>query len=88
MTVREFIAVLSECDPDYLVVMSKDGEGNSFLPLFEAAGENNVYLPETTWSGEVHLHHLTPELKARGFADEDVCDDPAGVRAVVLWPAN
>ena len=86
MTVRELITALSECDPDYLVVMSKDGEGNSFSPLSEAAGENNVYVPDCAWSGEAGIHHLTPDLEARGFSDEDVRDEPNGVRAVVLWP--
>jgi hypothetical protein len=88
MTVRELITALGECDPDYPVVMSKDGEGNDFSPLSEAAGENNVYVPETTWSGEVHLHHLTDELRARGFSGEEVYDEPDGARAVVLWPTN
>ena len=88
MTVRELIAALQACDPDYLVVMSCDGEGNGVSPLSETAGENNVYVPDSTWSGEVRIHHLTDELREQGYGTEDVSDDPLGQRAVVLWPTN
>lgn len=88
MTVRELIEALSKCDPDYIVVQSCDGEGNGFSPLCDVAGENNVYVPESTWSGEVRLHHLTDALRAKLFSDEDVYGGDDGQRAVVLWPTN
>ena len=86
MTVRELIAALQACDPDYLVVMSRDSEGNGFSPVAETAGENNSYIPDTEWSGEIRIHHLTDELREHGYTDEDV--DAEGQRAVVLWPTN
>lgn len=88
MKVKDVIAALERCDPEYEVILSKDGEGNDFSPLAEVAGENNVYVPQTTWSGEVRLHHLTPELEARRFSAWDVYDGDDGQRAVVLWPTN
>ena len=88
MTVQELINQLQQCNPNYLVVMSKDEEGNGFSPLADVVGDNNVYVPECTWSGELRLHHLTDELRAQSYSDEDVYDGDDGVRAVVLWPIN
>ena len=88
MTVREVIEELSKCDPDYVVIMSKDAEGNGYSPLSDVVGDNNVYVPECDWSGELRLHHLTDELRRQSFSEEDVYDGPDGLRAVVLWPTN
>lgn len=88
MTVQELRQQLEDLPGDTLVVMSKDGEGNGFSPLSEAESDNQMYTPETTWSGEIGLHHLTDELKAQGYTYEDVEDEPTSVPCVVLWPIN
>jgi hypothetical protein len=65
---------LLEKHPNWEVVMSKDSEGNGFSPLAEI-GEQ-LYVPDSTWSGEVHsldeAEHLGKEAK----------------EAFVLWPTN
>lgn len=87
MTIRELIERLSHEDPDSLVVLSKDEEGNGYLPM-RAIGSNCVYIEGDGYSGEVRLHTLTDELRRQGYTDEDVfsSDDIDARRAVVLWP--
>ena len=51
MTVRELIERLKTCEPDRIVVMAKDAEGNGYSPLHNLwAGR---YLADSTYSGEV-----------------------------------
>ena len=52
MKVNELLARLLTLDPDIEVVMSKDSEGNNFSPCSSA--EEAYYVPESTWSGEIH----------------------------------
>lgn len=84
MKVKELIEQLKECDPDSIVIMSEDGEGNGFSPLSEIDDSSN-YLADSTWSGEVGLRELTPDLEVRGYSEEDILD---GEKCVVLWPIN
>lgn len=85
MNVGELIEHLKGYDLATLIVMSKDGEGNSFSPL--ANPGDGAYTADTTWSGEVQLLKLTDELRAEGYAEEDV-GGPESVPCVVLWPTN
>jgi hypothetical protein len=88
MKVSELIAELQQCDPESLVVMSKDSEGNNFSPLAEIDGDS-MYLADSTWSGDVHLRELTPELEEQGYSDDDVrTEEDGAVRCIVLWPTN
>ncbi|KKK62240.1 hypothetical protein LCGC14_3006330 [marine sediment metagenome] len=77
MTVAELIKRLQEMEPESLVVMATDEEGNGFAPL----GEIELGAYE---DGEIKLAELTDELRKQGYGEEDVSVD--GVRAVVLWP--
>lgn len=77
MKVKELIEKLKAVDPDMLVVMSSDAEGNGFHPLEDA--ETGGYA-----DGEVGLLELTEELKAKGYSEEDVRGEPA----MVLWPSH
>ena len=86
MKVKELIEFLSEYNPESEVILSKDSEGNSYSPLSEM-GEF-IYVPESTWSGEVHLKTLTAGDIASGCTEEDVWDGDDGMDAVVFWPTN
>lgn len=88
MTVRELLDTLEGVPLDTLVVMSGDGEGNRISPLAEVEKDNQMYVADSTWSGELKLHHLTDELREHGYSDEDVSSDLQAVPAVVLWPTN
>lgn len=52
MKVSELLEVLTSADPEAEVILQKDAEGNSYSPLMGADHEA-VYIPVTTWSGEV-----------------------------------
>lgn len=49
VTVGRLRARLNEFDDSMLVVLAKDGEGNSFSPLAEVDG--STYAADSTWSG-------------------------------------
>lgn len=73
MNVRQLIAELSNFDPNALVIMSSDSEGNHFNPVYEIG--DSKYAPYDEWSGEV----IHPD-------DEDEYDPSDITDAVVLWP--
>jgi len=83
MTVKELIEFLSRHDPDRIVIMAKDAEGNGYSPLSD--GWIGRYRADTTWSGDVGLERLTPQLKKDGYSQEDVID---GDPALILCPVN
>ena len=83
MTVRELIAELKTINPDRIVVMASDSEGNSYSPL--AGMWTGAYLAESGWRGEVGLEKLTEDLKKKGYTDEDVV---GGEPALILSPTN
>lgn len=84
MTVRELIALLSVEDPERLVVMAKDAEGNYYSPLHGTwAG---AYKARSTWSGEVGFEYLTEAEIIQGYGEGDVVTD--GVPALILTPVN
>jgi hypothetical protein len=87
MKVRELIEQLSEFPPEAIVVCSGDAEGNTYSPLSSLGVA--VYVPENTWSGEVHVARtMTPELEADGYSEEDCYDGDDALDAVILRPVN
>jgi hypothetical protein len=84
MTVAQLKAELKSLPDDLLVVMSRDSEGNGFSPLSDVA-DNARYEQENAWSGEIRLKELTPDLKERGYTEDDVADENAP-ECIVLWP--
>lgn len=87
MTVRELIELLSKCNPDDIVILSKDAEGNGFSPLSNI--EEEMYTPDTSYSGEISLRALTPELEERGFTEDEVGNSKNGaINCVTLYPTN
>lgn len=75
MKVKELIELLKTLPEDHEVILSKDGEGNSYSPL--SSHGTYMYLPESTWSGEI-------------FSEEDAEESELlyGENAVVFWPVN
>lgn len=92
MKIRELIEELNKLDPELLVVMARDEEGNGYGTLREVA-TNLVYIPEDS---EIKLKSLTTWLINHGYSEEDVYgyvedpewDDrvPEGEDCIVLWP--
>jgi hypothetical protein len=87
MKVKKLIKLLKKQDPDRLVVLSTDGEGNSYSPVSDMS--TGGYRAENTWSGEVGPEEFTDEMKEAGYYDEDdVYNGKDDVPALVLWPIN
>ena len=78
MTVKELNEQLKKCDPDSLVVMAIDEEGNGYSIFRDIWSENCNYK-----DGEVGLSYLTDEHRKQGYTEEDILD---GQPAIVLWP--
>ncbi len=76
MKVSELIEILKDLPQEHEVVMSKDGEGNSFSPCANFGLQ--MYIPDSTWSGEI----LSEEDIEEGETQEYI------ENAVVLWPTN
>lgn len=71
--VKELMKILKDLPQNYEVVMSSDGEGNNFSPLADFGLQ--MYIPDTTWSGEIH-------------EEEDCEEGEYKENAVTLWPTN
>ena len=76
MLAKELAAILLE-NPDRLVIIAKDQEGNGFSEFSDYSLGNNYS------DGEIGLSALTPELEDEGYSEEDLFD---GIPAIVLWP--
>ena len=79
MNVRELIENLSTLDPELLVVLSKDAEGNSYDVCF-SVGDKYAY-----FQNEIKPHKLTQMLIDSGYTKEDMAG-PKYKPCVVLWP--
>jgi hypothetical protein len=87
MKVKDLIEQLKDVDPDRTVIMSKDAEGNGYSPLYNMSEE--IYCPDSTYSGEVYIEKLTDELRKLGYTDEDLApEDDRNLKALVLGPTN
>ncbi len=87
MKVKDFIKQLQGLDQEAEVIMSKDGEGNGYSPYADLNDEM-VYIPDSTWSGDVAFPELTEELKKDGYTEEDVYQGDDAIKAVILYPIN
>lgn len=68
------LKLLQDVDPELEVVMSADGEGNTYSPFADLS--LGRYEAESTWSGEFRS------------ADDDSDGETVTVNAVALWPTN
>lgn len=84
MTVKELIEALSKEDPNRIVVMSRDAEGNGCSPL--ADWWSGAYRADTSYSGEVGLEKLDETSKLAWHSEEDVV--VGGRPAIILCPVN
>lgn len=80
MTVRELQAILAKCNPNDIIVLSSDGEGNGYEMCYTVSTKYNY----DSANKEIGLRQLTPEDIKLGYSDEDV--NEGGVACVVLWP--
>ena len=85
MTVKKMKEALDEFEDNAVLILSSDGEGNSFSPIpddcFYSTG---VYYPESTWSGSFK----DDAWKEGEDYDAEDYEDRKGKKCVVLWPTN
>lgn len=81
MKVGELILKLRVMDPDSIVILSKDAEGNVFSPLPIDGIEIGYYESENGWSGEFY-----PKIEYEN-EDWDMSIDKS-VPCVTLFPTN
>lgn len=84
MIVKDLIKLLEKEDPNALVVIQKDPEGNYYSPLNMIDG--GFYSAYSIFNGYSCLKELTPEARSLGFSEEDV--DENAVSALFLVPNN
>lgn len=82
MTVSELIETLQQFDPDNIVILQKDPEGNGYSPL-ESAWEG-IYVG--TDHGEAYARKLSPQDIEEGYTEEDLYHGNQGQNAVILYP--
>jgi hypothetical protein len=86
-TVKEFIEELQKYPEDYVVITSRDAEGNGFSPVADLG--DGAYVPNSSYSGDLALLRLTPELKREGYTEEDLPDpNDTSFPCVCIWPIN
>ncbi len=83
MKVKQLIKLLQKEDPDRIVVVASDAEGNNYSPLSDIT--TGAYDPETTYSGVYGLEKLTKAGIKLGYSEEDVIK---GKKALCLHPIN
>lgn len=80
MNVGELIELLQTFDPERVVIMQRDSEGNGYAPLLGA--DDNA-----RWNsarGELGLERISELDRKQGYTEEDIVD---GEPAVVVWPS-
>jgi hypothetical protein len=69
MKATQLRAALQQVRPDSTIVLSSDGEGNSYSPLAALDGPY-IYIADSTWSGEVMADEDVMEIWEEFFGDE------------------
>jgi hypothetical protein len=85
MNVRELKEVIANLPDDMEVVLQKDSEGNGYSPL-EGADSNAVYIPDSTWSGDVYDMNWTANDAC--MTNEEWEEIKTLPRTLILYPVN
>lgn len=84
ITVGKLRMMLEKYDPEDLVIMSSDEEGNRYLPLYQIE-ENAVF--NTRDDEYAGIRVLTKELEDAGFSEEDIAEKKSyNKNAIILYP--
>lgn len=80
MKVKDLIKKLNKANPEAVVVLASDEEGNTFAPLNEANTENLCYNAD---DGVIGYKTLDKEALSNGATSDELVE---GEDCVVLWP--
>jgi hypothetical protein len=84
--VNELKALIKDFPDEMVIVMSSDGEGNSFSPLSDFS--TGTYVPTTTWFGDFHSKPSPKDDLEDIEYYEAMTSDPNAAPALVFWPVN
>jgi hypothetical protein len=88
MKVKELVSLLQKLNPEALVIVACDSEGNRFSPISSDLSGEGLFFPETSWAGEFY-EGTEEELKSDFGIGPDEDDDFAqAIPAVCIWPVN
>lgn len=90
MNVGELKDLLNQFTDDTPVILSSDGEGNSFSPLYEGGEHlydpNSRYYIEEVYITNEELDEILAGPNKSGYSEEDRAPE-GSVPALVLWPS-
>lgn len=86
MTVKELKKELENLPDNMEVILQKDAEGNGYSPL-SGVDAAVVYIPDSTWSGDVYSVEEWSADDA-GMNEDEWTEIKTKPRSVVLFPIN
>jgi len=85
MNVKELKKAIANLPDEMEIILQKDSEGNDYSPL-RGADPDAVYIPETTWYGEVYSMNCTADDAC--MEDKEWEDIKSKPRALIFYPVN
>lgn len=85
MTWGELKHELADLPDETEIILQKDSDGNGYSPL-AGADSNAVYIPESTWGGEVY--DLSWSADDADMEDDEWEEIKQRDRVLVLYPIN
>jgi hypothetical protein len=85
MTVKELKEAIANLPDKMEVVLQKDSEGNGYSPL-AGADPGAVYIPNSTWSGDVYSMEWTADDAC--MSDEEWDEIKSKPRTLILHTVN
>ena len=87
MKIKELIKLLQKENPESLVILQKDSEGNGYSPLYGINGDG-IYIKENSYSGIVYDSRWNEEEADMEKDEWEKLKDDKNNHCVVLFPAN
>lgn len=84
ITVGKLKEMLKKYNDDFFVVLSSDGEGNNYSPLYQIDDNGMFNKRDREYAG---IRELTKNLIEQGFSEEDLAEKKSyNVDCVLLYP--
>ena len=85
MNIKELKIAIENLPDEMEVILQKDSEGNEYSPL-DGVDPDAVYIPETTWCGDVYSMNWTAEQAC--MTEEEWEEMKLKPRTLILYPVN
>lgn len=87
MNVKDLKEAIENLPDDMEVIIQKDSEGNDYSPLSKV-NSDAIYIPETTWFGEVFFLNETDEDEDNEMDESELEELKNHKRSLILIPVN